>query len=128
QPRSGAHARDVQRILDPPDVRLGERGATPRQLIEVTARDRVMTRVKAVRYLHRAQDVDVGRQVVVEPPPQRLGRHAGGDVEVRDLADRVHAGVGPARSVELEVLPPCDALHGTIDLALHGLRVLLNLP
>ena len=59
---------------------------------------------------------------------QRLGRQARADVEVRDLAERVDAGVGAARSVQLEVLPAGDGAHGAVDLALHGPRVLLNLP
>ncbi len=102
--RGLAHPRDVERLPHPPDVRLGERGPAPRNLIQVAARDRVVARVKPVRHLRRREDVDVGRQLVVQPPPQRLGRQRRADVEVRDLAERVHAGVGAARSVELEVL------------------------
>ena len=56
------------------------------------------------------------------------GGSARADVEVRDLGERVHAGIGPARAVELEVAPPGDRPDGAIDLALHGPCVLLNLP
>ena len=35
---------------------------------------------------------------------QRLGGNGGDDVEVRDLFERVHAGVGPPGAVQLELL------------------------
>ncbi len=45
-----------------------------------------------------------------------------------DLRERVHAGVGAARAVQLEVLHACHAANGPGDLALHGARVVLDLP
>src|SRR5439155_11603449 len=126
--RRVAHACDVERLLHPPDVRLGERRAAPRELIQVAARDGVVPRVKTVRHLRRREDVDVGRQLVVQPPAQRVGRQIRADVEMRHLRERVHAGVGPARSVQLEVLAPGDRADSAVDFTLHRLRVLLDLP
>src|SRR5687768_13699402 len=74
------------------------------------------------------EDVDISRQLVVDPPPQRLGRVRRVNVEMRDLFKRMYAGIGAARAVELEVLLAGCRVHGTFDLALHGARVLLNLP
>jgi hypothetical protein len=84
--------------------------------------------VKAVRHGDRVEDVDVRRQVVVQPLPQRLGRQRRDDVEVGDLCERVDARVGPPGSVQLEVFPLRDLADGAIDLALNRARVLLNLP
>ena len=50
------------------------------------------------------------------------------DIEVRDLGQRVDAGVGAARSVQLEFLAPGRRADGAIDLALHRPGVLLDLP
>ena len=46
-----AHRADVERLLDPPDERLGERGAPAGDLIEVAACDGVVAGVKAMRTL-----------------------------------------------------------------------------
>ena len=61
-------------------------------------------------------------------PAQRLGCQAGVDVEVRDLRQRVDAGVGAARPVQLEVRAAGRLADRAIDLALHRPRVLLDLP
>ena len=55
-------------------------------------------RVKAMRHLYGREQIDVGRQLVVQA--QRVGRQVCGDVEVRHLSERVHAGVGAARAVD----------------------------
>src|SRR4051794_8531112 len=47
---------------------------------------------------------------------------------MRHLRQGVDAGIGSAGAVELKVLPLRQRAHGTIDLALHGPGVLLNLP
>src|SRR5262245_29243178 len=44
------------------------------------------------------------------------------------LTERMHPCVGASGSIELEVGPAGDIAHGSIDLALHRSRVLLNLP
>ena len=47
---------------------------------------------------------------------------------MRDLRERVDAGVGAAGSVQLEVARAGGGADRALDLALHRLRVLLNLP
>ncbi len=78
--------------------------------------------------LSGGEDIDVGRQLVVQPAPQRFGGQVRADVEVRDLRERVHARIGAARPVQLEVLTPGHRPDGSIDLALDRPRVFLNLP
>src|SRR5688572_15990094 len=74
------------------------------------------------------EDVDIGRQLVVDSPPQRFGRLRCVNVEMGDLFERVHAGISPARAVELEVRLAGRRVDGAFDLALYCARVLLNLP
>ena len=118
----------VERILHPPHVRLRERRPPPGDLIHIAARHRVVARVKTVRHDDRRQDVDVARQLVVDAAPERVGRQARAHVEMRHLRQRVNARVGPARSVQLEVLPAGHGPDRAIDLALDRPGVLLNLP
>ena len=61
-----AHPRDVERLLDPPDVGLEERRLPAGDLIEVAARLGVVPGVEAVRRLVDPPDVDVRRQRVVD--------------------------------------------------------------
>src|SRR5215208_520395 len=97
------HGVDIQRLTNPPHVRLPERGAPPADLVDVTARDSVMTRMKSVRHLVGGDDVNVGGQLVVQPPPQLLGADAGVELEMRDLREGMNAGVGAAGAIELEL-------------------------
>jgi hypothetical protein len=122
------HALEIERLPDPPDKRLGKRRPAPRDLIEVPARDGVAAGVKAVRHDGRPENVDVGRQFLIEPETERVGRQVRADVEVRDLRERVNAGIGPAGPIELEVLPPGDRSHDAVYFALDRPGVLLDLP
>src|SRR5262245_5623258 len=74
------------------------------------------------------QDDDVGGQSVVDSSSECVGWQRGPDLEVGDLRQRVDPGIGPARSVELEVVGPGRLPDGALDFALHGPRILLNLP
>jgi hypothetical protein len=123
-----AHALEVERFAHPPDERFVKGGSTPGDLIQVAARDDIMPRVEAVRHHGRRQDVDVSRELVVQLADQQFRGERGADVEVRDLCQRVHPGVGAARAVELEVVPPGHGADRAIDFALHAPGVLLNLP
>ena len=69
-----SHRAEIERLADPPDERLGERRPAAGDLVEVAARDGIVPRVEAVRRLVDREDVDVGRQLVVEAAPERLGR------------------------------------------------------
>ena len=91
-----------QSVLEPPHEGLGERRPAPGDLIDVAARDRVMAGVKPRRRRLDAQHVDVGGQRVVDPAAKRLGRQLRPDLEMRHLSERVHAGIGASRAVELE--------------------------
>src|SRR5258705_4656403 len=123
-----ADAIDVEVVLHPPDERLGERGPAPRDVVDVAARRRAVARVKRVAHLVGAKDVDVRGQRIVDPPAQGLRRHRHVDVEVRGLRGGMHAGIRASRSVELEIAYAGRFAHGALDFALHGARVLLNLP
>jgi len=87
-----------------------------------------VARVEAVRHPIGRQDVDVGGELVVDAAPQLFGRNVRADIEMRDLRERVYAGVGAAGPVQLEVAAARHRSHGPIDLALNRSRVLLNLP
>jgi hypothetical protein len=103
-------------------------GFPSRDLIEIAARHGVVPRVEAVRHLLDGDDVDVGWQLVVQLPAQRLGSHRRVELEVRDLRERVHAGIGPARAVELELAGLERFADGAVDLTLDRAGVLLDLP
>jgi hypothetical protein len=75
--------------------------------------------MEPVRHWLDAQQVDVGRQFVVDATPQRFGRQGGHHIEVGNLRDGMHAGIGTARSVQLEVGPAGDLANRAIDFTLH---------
>ena len=87
-----------------------------------------MTGVKSMRHVLDRANVNVCRQLVVDAPLERFGRKVRVQLEVCDLCQRVDAGIGPARSVELEFLPAGDLADGAIDLSLDRSGVLLDLP
>ena len=49
-------------------------------------------------------------------------------IDVRDLTQRMNAGVRPSRAVRLELVGSQRVAQGAVQLALHGPGVLLNLP
>ena len=59
---------------------------------------------------------------------ERRRRQSRVQLEVRDLAQRVDARVGPAGAVELERGLRRDGADRAVDLALDGAGVLLDLP
>ena len=61
-------------------------------------------------------------------PAQRFRRQVGIQLEVRDLCQRMDAGVGSSRSIELELAAPGDLADRAIDFPLHRPRILLDLP
>ena len=99
-----AHAREIEGFLDPPHKRFGKRAAPAGDLIHVAPRHGTMTGMEAVRHRVDGENVNVGREFVIDGPPQRLGRERLSQIEMRDLPERMHAGIGAARSHELERL------------------------
>ena len=90
-------------VAHPPDERLGERRPAPGDLIEVAARDGAVPRVEPRRHALGGEHVDVGGQRVVDVADERAPAAAGSRASrCDDLAERVHAGVGPAGAVGLE--------------------------
>ena len=71
-------------------------------LIQVAARDDAVARVEAGGHARDVEHVDVGRQPVVDAREQRGRRQRGVRIDVRDLAQRVHARVRPSRPIRLE--------------------------
>ena len=72
--------------------------------------------------------VDVRGQSIVDAAPECFSGQRLSHVEMGDLSQRVHAGVGSARSHEFEILLAHRLADGAFELALHGARVLLFLP
>src|SRR5262245_18022043 len=87
-----------------------------------------MTGVKAVRNDVSVQYVDVGREFVVQLAHERLGREHRAHVDMRRLRDRMDARRRPCGAVQLEILASGHDANRTVDFALDGSRVLLNLP
>ena len=128
--RAAARMRvEIERLLDPPDVRLAQTpsaaarsdtgsGAPPRR----AARGSDAAR-------RRPQDVDVGRQLVVDAGGAACRR--GSDVPTSRCATCASAWT-PASvrpdPYSSKSFRPVTVAHGAIDLALHGPRVLLDLP
>src|SRR5262245_29282171 len=67
------HSTDVDIVFDPPDKRLGERGASTRDLVDVGARASAVTGVKSVPHFLNAEDVDIRGELVVDAAHQRVG-------------------------------------------------------
>ena len=63
------HALQIEPILHPPDIGFGKGRAACGQLIQVAARHRVVSRVKAVRHADDGEDVDVAGELIVDLPP-----------------------------------------------------------
>ena len=123
-----AHCRNVQRLFDPPDKRLGEGAPARGDLIEIAPADRGMPGVEAVGHHLNVEDVDVRRQLVVQRAPQRGGRERGATSRCATWAQRVHAGVGPPRPIQLEVAAVRSPSGRRDRFALDGPGVLLDLP
>jgi len=81
-----------------------------------------------MRHRIDGQHVNVCRQFGVDAPPQRLRGQRLAHVEMRDLPERVDAGIGSPRARELERLLADRGANGALDLTLDGARVLLLLP
>jgi hypothetical protein len=64
-----------------------------------------VARVKPVRRLVDAADVNVGRQLVVDPPAQLFRVEPRVQLEMRHLRQRMDAGVRPSGAAQLERLP-----------------------
>ena len=123
----GAQSIDVQRVAHPPHPRLRQRGAAPRDLVEVAARDGVVAGVERGLGGRGAEHVNVARQALVEGAAEVGGVEALLEAQMRALLQRVHAGVGASRSAELD-----HREAGFADRAQqrphHRRRVLLLLP
>jgi hypothetical protein len=49
------------------------------------------------------QDVDIRRQDIIEFQAENFGSEHGAQIEIGDLAERMNAGVGSPRTVELKL-------------------------
>ena len=87
-----------------------------------------MTRVKLVPDLLNPKDVDVGGELVVDATHERVGRHGRREIEMRDLRERVNAGIRAARIRTTRSRAHRSRRRSRAELALHRSRVLLDLP
>jgi len=83
---------------------------------------------KLIKNTFGGDDVDVHRQRVVHASDERRRRQRDGQIRVRDLTQRVDAGVRPSRSVRLDSRRFRRFAERTHQFALHGPRIFLNLP
>ena len=104
-------------------------GAGARQdAIAIVARYRAEAGVEIRRHERAVEDRDrVGLQVEIDRRLHRVGRPFAGKIEMRDLAQGVHAGIGAARAAQR------DGLAGEFEdrfrqTALHGCAGRLHLP
>src|SRR5262245_21229159 len=125
---SPAHFVEINLVPDPPDEVLGEGGAASGDLVQIAARLRVVAGVESVTGQFDVEYVDVARQRVVEAHPQHARRQRRDDVEMRDLGERMDAGVGPAGAVDLKLFLTGHMANGLRELSLHRARILLDLP
>ena len=85
-------------------------------------------RVEIVRHVFRRQDRDRMRaQMRVQSVADGVGLDRLGEIEMRDLPERMHAGIGAARALDRHALAG-QLLDRDFDLALHGHGVGLELP
>jgi hypothetical protein len=87
-----------------------------------------MSRVEPAGDLLDAQDVDVGRQRVVDSTMERIGWEGEVNIKVRDLSERVDPRVSTAGSIQLELIDACRLPDCPLDFSLNRLGVLLDLP
>jgi len=97
--RGVAHQADIEGLANPPDERLAKRRPASGDLVKIGAADGIVPRVKFVRRLFDRAYVDVRWKLVVDLAAQLLGIELSIELEVRDLRECVHPGVGPARAV-----------------------------
>src|SRR5204863_8491079 len=121
------HRRDVEAVLDPPDERLGKRGAARGDLVEINARLRVVPGVEAIAGARGGQDVDVVRQQVVELARELQRIDGLVRAQMRYLRRRVHAGVGTPGAAHVDLAQ--DLRRRADEMTLDGFRrVTLRLP
>ncbi len=125
--RGASHGLDVEGVLDPPDEGFTEGGSTPGDLVEVRASRGVVASVEAGVGATGGKDVDVGRQQVVETVKDSLLGKGLLRLQVGDLPDSMHPGIGTPGSLELDW--PAEGLSGRLQqFALDGTGILLPLP
>ena len=83
--------------------------------------------MERLQRLRDGQHGDVHRQKAVQRAVPFLGCQPGGGGEVRNLAERVHAGVGASCADHVHVVLR-DLADGRFDRALDGRQVRLDLP
>ena len=128
EPRGGAaHGADVEVVLDPPHEGFAECGAPARDLIEIGAPHGVMAGVEPVVGVSGVYDIDVLGQKIVEPVDELLRGHGPRRLQVGNLPDRVHAGVGAPGPLEID--RDAEQLAGRPQqVTLNGAGILLPLP
>ena len=128
EPRGGAaHGADVEVVLDPPDEGFAECGAPARDLIEIGAPHGVMAGVEPVVGVSGGDDVDVLGKQIVEPVDELLLGQGLRRLQVGDLPDRVHTGVGAPGPLDID--RDAEQLAGRPQqVALNGAGIQLPLP
>jgi len=128
EPRGGlSHDPTVEAVLHPPDEGLAESGAATRDLIEVRTAEGVMAGVEPVVDVTGVDDIDVLGQTIVEPVEELLDVHWLRRLQVGDLPERVHTGVGSPRPLNVNRRAE-ELAGGPQQFTLNGTGILLPLP
>ena len=104
RPSRLAHSRFVQLVFHPPHKPLCERRSPRRDLIEVVAGHRFPSRVEPSARLFNSQNVDVGRQSVIQRMMQLDALLAPVGTQANNLPERVHSRVGAPGARDLNRL------------------------
>ena len=83
---------------------------------------------ETTRDLFHIEDIDVGREIIVDLHADDFGSQHRFDVDVRNLAERMHTGVGASGSLHLDPGGIEHLLGGVQQFALYRPGVLLHLP
>ena len=128
--RRDMHRRGVERLGDAPGAAAleGQIGAAIDDAIEIVPLDRGEARVEAVRRPLGLEDRNRMRtQMRVQGVAHRVFLPLLGEIEMTDLPERMHAGVGAPGAVHAHLLP-AERLDRGCQHALHGGAVVLDLP
>lgn len=125
----GLHGGDVKCNRDMPSVRLpeGVEGGRYVEVVRVFFLDGLALRVKVRVCRLEGQDLNIRWQVCVQGPVKLEELEPGIGIEVRDLSERMDAGIGSARADEGGSHAQ-DFFERRFDARLHGDGVRLCLP
>lgn len=122
------HCPYVQLVLYPPHISLAECRPAPTDLVDVSARNRMMSGMELRLRLYQFHYVDIGRKHIVDLHLQYVRRKHCWCFEVGHLIECMYTGIGSARPHELKISVAKCIRNGSYELSLYRTRILLYLP